>query len=306
MRISVVYGGTAEERGPSENNAKEIAAALERRGYTVTLMDFGNDIVKTLKDAGTEAVFVCVQGKGYGDGTLQGILEHERIPFTGSCMRSAALINDKILCKLLFDRYGISTPRWEILSKSEYEKGDHEYDLFPFVAKAPTQGGSYGIELIRSRADLPHIRDVFEFDDPILLEEFIDGRFYTVGMYESAGKLITLPIAEGIDLTPPEDKPDERFIGFTGNCDTLPSELDEEISDKMKEMARKVFEITGARGIGRVDFMVDGNNVPYVLEINAVPGMKSSSLIPMEAKFAGIEYDDMVEDILKAAICGSH
>ena len=120
MRVSVVYGGTKQEKGPSENNAKEIAAALDRRGYSVSLIEFGSDIVRTLKNAGTDVVFLCVQGKGYGDGTLQGILEHEKIPFTGSGMRAAALINDKILCKLLFDRYGITTPRWEILTRNEY------------------------------------------------------------------------------------------------------------------------------------------------------------------------------------------
>ena len=300
MRVSVVYGGTSEERGPSEANAKEVAAALVRRGYTTGLIEFGSDIVRTLRDAGTDVVFLCVQGKGYGDGTLQAVLEHERIPFTGSGMRAAALINDKILCKLLFDRYAVLTPRWEILTKSEYERPDRSYDdLFPFVAKAPTQGGSYGIELIRNNDDLSLIKDVFEYDDPILLEEFIDGRFYTVGMYESAGRLVTLPIAEGLDL---RSDSNDGLIKFTGLCDTKRSDLDEEVSAQMMKTARKVFEITGARGVGRVDFMVDKNNTPYVLEINAVPGMSRTSLIPMEAGFAGIEYDDMVEDILKAAL----
>ncbi|MCR5302262.1 MAG: ATP-grasp domain-containing protein [Lachnospiraceae bacterium] len=303
MKVSVVYGGTKEERGPSEMNAKEIAAALDRRGYTTTLIDFGKDIVKTLRDAQTGAVFLCVQGKGYGDGTLQGILEHEGIPFTGSCMRAASLINDKILCKLLFDRYNIPTPRWDILGKSEYESGTYSYELrYPFVAKAPTQGGSFGIELIRNAGDVSHIGNIFEFDDPILLEEFIDGRFYTVGMYESSGRIITLPIAEGIDLTPKEPGTEENLIVFSGSCDTIRSELDEDLSEEMEKIALKVFEITGARGVGRVDFMVDRNNRPFVLEINAVPGMCRTSLIPMEAEFAGIEYDDMVEDILKAAL----
>lgn len=302
MKVSVVYGGTKEERGPSENNARQIIAALDRRGYETALIEFGSDIVRTLRNEHTDAVFLCVQGKGYGDGTLQGILEHENIPFTGSGMRAAALINDKILCKLLFDRYGVPTPRWEILSRSEYETKDRSYDhLFPFVAKAPTQGGSFGIELIRSASDTGLIRDVFEYDDPILLEGFIDGRFYTLGMYESGGKLVTLPIAEGVDLRA-EREENDGLIKFTGQCDTKRSDLDPTLSDRMTKIAQKVFEITGARGIGRVDFMVGKDNEPYVLEINAVPGMCSTSLIPMEAEFAGIEYDDMVEDILKAAL----
>lgn len=303
MKVSVVYGGTKEERGPSENNARQIIAALDRRGYDTALIEFGSDIVRTLRNEHTDVVFLCVQGKGYGDGTLQGILEHENIPFTGSGMRAAALINDKILCKLLFDRYGIPTPRWEILPRSEYEANERSYDhLFPFVAKAPTQGGSFGIELIRSGSDTDLIRNVFEYDDPILLESFIDGRFYTVGMYESGGKLVTLPIVEGLDTREERTQKEGGLIKFTGQCDTKRSDLDPTLSDRMMKTAQKVFEITGARGIGRVDFMVGKDHEPYVLEINAVPGMRQTSLLPMEAGFAGIDYDDMVEDILKAAL----
>ena len=86
MNISVVYGGTSEERAASKKNAKDIAQALESRGYAIKLLEFGRDTVKDLRDAGTDAVFLCTQGKGYGDGTLQAILEHENIPFTGSGM----------------------------------------------------------------------------------------------------------------------------------------------------------------------------------------------------------------------------
>ena len=301
MRISVVYGGTKEERIPSEKNARDIAAALDSRGYDTVLIDFKNDIIRTLRDAGTDAVFLCVQGKGYGDGTLQGILEHENIPFTGSGMRAASLINDKILCKLLFDRYGIVTPRWSILHRKEYREGNVSYDDqgFPFVAKAPTQGGSFGIELIKSSADIGLIENVFEFDDPILLEDYIDGRFYTVGLYESNGGLVTLPVIEGLDQ---RIEADGSLISFTGSYGTRRSELDEKVSAFMMDTARRIFEITGAKGVARVDYMVDRENTPYVLEINAVPGLKRSSLMPQEAAVAGIEYEDMIEDILKAAL----
>ena len=301
MKISVVYGGTKEERIPSEKNAGDIAAALDLRGYDTVLIDFGYDIIKKLKDEGTDAVFLCVQGKGYGDGTFQGMLEHEKIPFTGSGMRAASLINDKILCKLVFDKYGIVTPRWNILHKKAYEEGDFSYDApgFPFVAKAPTQGGSFGIELIKSRDDIALIKNVFEFDDPILLEDFIDGRFYTVGLYESKGSLVTLPVIEGLDL---RKDADGKLISFTGNYGTQKPSLDERVSSLMMETAKKVFEITGAKGVARVDFMVDRENIPYVLEINAVPGLKKSSLMPQEAALAGIEYEDMIEDILRAAL----
>ena len=307
MKVGVVYGGTAEEREASSKNAADIAAVLKERGYQVQLIPFEKDFVHTLKSNGVDLVYVCTQGKGYGDGTIQGILEHEGIPFTGSGMSAAALINDKILCKLLFDRYQIPTPHWEILDREQYESGTFDYEGFgyPFVAKAPTQGGSFGIELITCPDDLDRIRNVFHYDDPILLERFVNGRFYTVGLYESKGHLIVLPVVEGVD----DEKNNHTFgedgielISFTGSYSIRQSSLDGELSKKMGEIAQNVFRVTHAKGVGRVDFMVEENTGhPYVLEINAVPGLKKASLMPQEAKMAGIEYGDMIEDILLSA-----
>ena len=304
MVVSVVYGGTAEEKGPSEKNARDIAGALETRGYSVNLMKFDRNIVNKLEQNGTDIVYLCVQGKGFGDGTFQGILEQEGIPFTGSGMRSACLINDKILCKLMFDRYGINTPKWDILTKKQYLSGDYPYeDLgYPFVAKAPTQGGSFGIELIEGKEDLPLIENVFKFDDPILLERFIKGNFYTVGFYESGDHLVTLPVVEGLDLRDNKTNKD-GLISFTGSYGIRKSSLDGSLATEITEMAKKVFEVTWARGLARVDFMVsDDEKKPYVLEINAVPGLKRKSLMPQAAAQAGIVYEDMIEDILKAAV----
>ncbi len=308
MNVGVVYGGTAEERGPSEKNAKDIAKALDFKGYRSVLINFDKDIISTLEKEEIDVVFLCVQGKGYGDGTFQGMLEHEGIPFTGSSMRAACLINDKILCKLLFDRYNIATPAWDILTREEYESGSHSYEMpgYPFVAKAPTQGGSFGIELIRGPEDLPKIKNVFKFDDPILLEKYIDGRFYTVGFYESKGRIISLPVVEGLDLDllqKAENEKNGSLISFTGNYGINHTALEGPLSEEILDLASKVFKVTQARGVARVDFMVskdDGR--PYVLEINAVPGLKRSSLMPREAELAGIVYEDMIEDILKSAI----
>ncbi len=308
MKIGVVSGGTAEERGASEKNARDITEALSRKGYKVSLISFGQEIMDVLKKEPIDLVFLCVQGKGYGDGTFQGMLEQAGIPFTGSSMRAACLINDKILCKLLFDRCQIATPSWDILGRKDYEDGTYPYEKFgfPFVAKAPTQGGSFGIRLIRNKNELSSIREVFAYDDPILLERYINGKFYTIGFYESKGGLISLPVVEGLDLDlsrKTEAEREGRLISFTGNYGINSEELKGPLADEIRTMARKVFEITQAKGVARVDFMVskeDGR--PYVLEINAVPGLKKTSLMPREAELAGIAYDDMIEDILKSAL----
>lgn len=304
MIVSVVYGGK-EEGEASAKNAKDIAEALSSRGYTVHLMEFGKDIISKLRELGTDAVFVCVQGKGFGDGTLQGMLEHEGIPFTGSGMRAACLINDKILCKLLFDRAGIPTPKWDILTKKQYEEGNYPFEEFgfPFLAKAPTQGASCGIEIIRSMDDIPLIGNVFSFDNPILIERFIFGTYCTVGFYERNGQIVRLPVVKFI--YPEKELKDDIFLTAqvpgkhtVAKCG-FPAELDESIL----HTAEKVFDITGAKGLARVDFMLERKTqIPYVLEINAVPGLRRASFLPQEAAIAGIQYEDMIEDILKSAL----
>ncbi len=306
MKVAVVYGGTSEERFASEKNAKDIAEALRDRGYDIALFDYGKDIVSDIRASKADTVFVCVQGKGHGDGTIQGMLEHEGIPYTGSDMRAACLINDKILCKLLFDRYGIRTPKWDILSLKMYEDGNYPYDSFgyPFVAKAPTQGGSFGIVLIRNQDELPLIRDIFQYDDPILLEEYIRGRFYTIGFYEGKDGLVTLPVVEGVDLDLEDRKPEgDAMITFTGRYGIRDSAKDITCQKEMNEMAEKVFSITRAKGLARVDFMVsEKDGLPYTLEINAVPGLKKASLMPQAASAANIVYEDMIEDILRSSL----
>ena len=244
------------------------------------------------------------------------MLEHEGIPFTGSGMRAACLINDKILCKLLFDRACIPTPKWDILTRKQYSEGNYPFEEFgfPFLAKAPTQGASCGIEIIRGIDDISRIANVFNFDDPVLLERFIFGTYCTVGFYERNGQIVTLPVVKFI--YPERGDNAEGFkdnIFLTGRvpvkhtvvkCD-FPSELEESIL----RTAKNVFDVTGAKGVARVDFMVDEKtHIPYVLEINAVPSLRRTSsmskepaTMPQEAAFAGIRYGDMIEDILKSA-----
>ena len=305
MKVAIVYGGTSSEAHASTKNARSIEEVLRQKGYDVCMLEYGRDMVHTLRKEKADIVYLCVQGKYHGDGTLQAMLDHEGIPYTGSRTHAAMLINDKILCKFLFDHYGVPTPRWTILRKEEYERGDFDYSAlgYPFVAKAPSQGGSFGIELIRSPEDLGKMAHVFQYDDPILLEEFIDGGFYTVGLFEKEGKLITLKCVEGVETLSGErvHKKNDLTL-FTGEYGVEPPKLDEKLLHEMERTAEKVFKITGAKDVGRVDFMVshDGGCI-YTLEINAVPGLKRESLMPREAEYSGIAYEEMVEDILLSA-----
>lgn len=298
MRVGIVYGGTSSEAEASRKNAMAVASALKSEGYSVCMLEYQKGMIETIRRNNIDIVYVCVQGKYHGDGTLQAMLTHEQIPFTGSGAEAAMVINNKILCKLLFDYYHIPTPKWRILHKDTYDKGAFDFGEigFPFVAKAPSQGGSFGIELIRTPAELDRLDKVFGYDNPILLEAFIEGKFYTVGLLERAGRLVTLKCVEGVA---PASK---ELVLFTGAYDIAVPKLVQSCLDEMEQLAGKIFGYVGARDVARVDFMVsDRTQKPYMLEINAVPGLKKDSLLPRAAVYSGMRYEDVISGILLSA-----
>lgn len=305
MKAAIVYGGYSSERKASEENAIYIEKALRSCGHETQLIPYETGFVSKVKEMQADMVFVCVQGKGHGDGTIQAILEHEKIPFTGSASHAAALINDKIVSKLLFEQAGIRTPKWQILTKEDYKNGRFDADAFgyPFVAKAPSEGGSFGIVLIRNKEELPRIEEVFSYESPILIEEFISGDFYTVGILETQEGRKTLPCVQGIELgSDGENSAPDALKVFTGDYTVREADLPKELLTELYRMAERAFSVMGARDIARIDFMVEqGSLQPYVLEINAVPGLKPRSLFPGEAKLAGISYEELIGGILLTA-----
>lgn len=305
MKVAIVYGGFSSEKQASAENAKYIEKALQTKGYDTYMVPYEKGFVQSLKEIETDIVYVCVQGKGHGDGTVQRILEQEGILFTGSDSRAAAAINDKIVSKKLFDQFGLRTPRWETLEKEVYEQGLWDANTFgyPFVAKAPSEGGSFGIVLIRNEDELHLIKEVFAYESPILIEEFIPGDFYTIGVLEQNGEVKTLPCVQGLEMQGGHEKDDPDSLKvFTGDYAVREASLPEDIIYQMDVMTKEVFRITDARGIARIDFMVAKKDLqPYILEINAVPGLKPRSLLPGEAKLAGISYEDLIEGVLLEA-----
>jgi D-alanine-D-alanine ligase len=302
MKICIVHGGSSTEQAVSTLNATYVSDALTARGYETEMLTYDGDIIGKLRASRPDAVYLCVQGKGHGDGALQSMLDYLNIPYTGSHATSAAVINDKIICKELFAYSGIRTPRWLTLSKRAFDEGHYDFGKvgYPFVAKAPTQGGSYGIQLIRSPDDIGKITDVFSYDNPILIEQFINGRFSTVGLLETRDGLMTLPCVESDGAYTAKDLEEPyRLIVFTGKFTVLKADFPSSVLQEMEDLARRAFKVTRAKGYARVDFMVSREDgLPYILEINAVPGLKPESLYPQASKIAEIAYGDMIEDIL--------
>lgn len=305
MKIGIVYGGYSSERVASAENAHYIEKTLRECGYETCMVPYEKNLVATLRGQSVDLVYVCVQGKGHGDGTVQAILEQEGLPFTGSGSHAAAIINDKILSKLVFEHHGIRTPEWKALTRDAYESGAFVPEEFgyPFVAKAPSEGGSFGIALIRNATELGKIEEVFAYENPILIERFIPGAFYTIGILERGGEIRTLPCVQGVEVRDGKGNDDpESLKVFTGDYTVREAELPDDLITEMEKLAVKAFQVTGAEGVARIDFMVsaDGKR-PYALEINAVPGLKPRSLLPGEAKMAGIPYRELIEGILLSA-----
>lgn len=299
MRIGIINGGTSSEKRFSQANARAVCASLCAGGYEAELIDYDENMLLRLIKNPPELAFVCVQGKYHGDGTAQAILDFLHIPYVGSPAAAASLINDKLLCKLLFDACGIDTPAWYKLSRREYEDRSVDFGKigYPFVAKAPSQGASVGIALVKNENELENIETAFEYDDPILAEAYIDGGAYTVGVTEKDGELLALPVVEMMDRR--IDRKDGLQL-MTGDYSGRAAELDGRQLEEMKQMALEIFRQTGARDYARIDFMVEnGSGKVYAIEINAVPGLaREGSFLPMEAELMGISYDEFIESIV--------
>jgi D-alanine--D-alanine ligase len=307
LKIAIVHGGASAERVMSTASAVCVKAALARLGHSAYLTDYDKDLVSKLNDGKPDLVWVCVQGKGHGDGTVQAILDFLGLPYTGSGALSAQIINDKTVSKELFRDAGIRTPEWQTLSRADYEAGRFDFSGFgyPFAAKAPTQGDSIGIALIKSVAELGAVAPVFEYDDPVLIERFIPCHFVTSGLLERDGELRVFP-AMGV-LT---ENADDRDALILSDCPRpfVRCDFDKGLEDEIADLARRAFCATRARDYARVDFALSlDDGKPYVLEINAVPGLRPTGdalpgYYPLGAAEAGIKYDEFIETIVKSAL----
>ena len=299
MKIVVICGGTSSEKKNSAENAKAVCESLIRLGHEAETMNYDRDMLRRLTETPPDLVFLCVQGKYHGDGALQAILDFVQIPYTGSGTEAASIINDKILCKILFEKYGHRTAEWFSLSGHEYREGSVDLGQigYPFVAKAPTQGASFGIGLVRGPESTDNVNTAFAFDDPILCEKFLEGKAYSVGVLEEGENLIALPCIEMKDQR--IDRSDGLIL-LTDKFSYGVPELEDSTIREMQDTAKAVFREVGAHDYARIDFMTDiASSRPYVLEINAVPGLNPrESFLPIEAEMAGMEYDKLIEHII--------
>jgi D-alanine-D-alanine ligase len=288
-RVAVLKGGPSAEREVSLASGAAVAQALRRKGYEVEEIDVTAAALSIPR--GIEAVFIALHGTFGEDGGVQAILEGAGIPFTGSGSASSRLSFDKVASKKSFERQAINTPRYEVL-----RAGQPRTLPLPVVTKPPRQGSSIGVSVVREEKDWAQAAEAaLATDGEMLVEAYVEGRELTVGV---VGEQV-LPVVE---IRAPHGYYDYGAKYTKGRTEYLvPAPIDEEAARQCRELAWRSFVALGCRGMGRVDIRLCEDGVPFVLELNSIPGFTETSLLPKAARSAGIEFDDLCERILNMA-----
>lgn len=301
-KIAVLCGGMSSEAEISRRSGKGVFEALQRLGYKNSeLVEVDTDIAQKLKEGQYDYAYNVLHGKYGEDGCIQGILEIMQIPYTGcGVMSSAICMNKEYTKRILSTNPDIPMAKSAFVRKGE-DVMEKTKDLkFPVFTKPVSEGSSFGMTKVNTKEELPQAyEEAVKYNDDVLIEEFIDGIFMTVGVLEKDGENFATEILEIIPKNEWYDYEAKYTPGMSKFI--LPAELDEELTKKTKEVAIKAHIAAGCRGVSRVDFMVGKDGIPYVIEINTSPGMTSTSDLPAQSKVMGISYDELVQIVLNGA-----
>jgi D-alanine-D-alanine ligase len=305
----VLKGGRSLERQVSLKSGARVQDALERLGHTVVAIDVGGDVVDQLTAAKPDVAFVALHGRDGEDGTVQELLEIMGIPYTGSGVSACIRAADKVLAKHAMRDRGIPTPAFYSFNETAFKELGAAQALpaieerleFPIVVKPASQGSALGIKFARTPADVPAaLVAAFSYDRKVLLERYISGRELAVSIIDEHGTPRALPIVEAV----PEE---EAFYDFESRYEigrtrfVCPAELDPATGAEASATALEVYALLGCSGFARVDLMLESSaDALHVLELNPIPGLTETSLLPQAADAAGIGFDELIERILAA------
>ncbi|HSK49439.1 MAG TPA: D-alanine--D-alanine ligase [Solirubrobacterales bacterium] len=305
MKVAVLKGGRSLERGVSLRSGARVEDALERLGHEPLPLDVGGDLVQRLNAERPDVAFVAMHGTGGEDGTAQELLEILGIPFTGPGIAACVRCMDKALAKHAMREAGVPTPDWLAFSQTAFRElgaadalGAVERRLgFPLVVKPSRGGSSLGVKFAADGSEVPQaLVAAFSYDDRVLLERFVDGRELAVSVLGGEA----LPVVEAI---PPEGEGydfEARYeIGRTSFV--CPADLAGDERDAVVEASLGAYRALGCSGFARVDLIL-GSGGPQVLEVNAIPGLTDTSLLPQAAEAAGLSFEQLVERILDLAL----
>jgi D-alanine-D-alanine ligase len=289
QQVAVLMGGISAERDISLRSGSAAVAGLEACGYDVSEIVLQSEDV--VLPEGIEAVFIALHGTFGEDGTVQAFLQHAGVPFTGSGAKASRLAMDKCASKDIWLKEGISTAPYCVCRKGEAVDFD-----FPAVVKPVSQGSSIGVHLVQGKDALPAaLADALQYDSRVMVERYIPGRELTVGILGEEA----LPVVE---IVAPDG-----WYGFGAKYSKgqtqyeVPAALSELEVGVLQEMALAAFTSLGCCGFGRVDFRLTPDGIPMVLEVNTIPGLTETSLLPKAAASAGISFADLCGRIMETA-----
>ncbi len=295
-KVAVLMGGQSAEREVSLRSGQAVLDGLLRKGVDAHGIDAGRDVLQQLVDGGFERVFIVLHGRGGEDGVIQGGLETLGLPYTGSGVQGSALGMDKYRCKLLWSALSLPTPGYLLVREETQLVAAAELG-FPLMVKPVHEGSSIGMAKV---SDVDELRAAWlgarEYDSQVMVECWITGQEYTASILADAA----LPL---IRLETPHTFYDyEAKYSSDSTKYHCPCGLDAAKERELQELALAAFKAVGAGGWGRVDLMMDSELRPWLIEVNTVPGMTDHSLVPMAARQQGLDFDELVWQILATTL----
>ncbi len=328
IKIALLLGGTSTERAVSLLSAKSINQALKEAGYNVRLIDpaLGKNqhtneedffSVKELPEIHNEKyietinsslfddidlAFIALHGKWGEDGAIQSLLELRGIKYTGSDVLASAIAMDKCVTKILFQHFDVATPNWFLIQAADYKpdlaiEKVNKFFGFPCIIKPNDQGSTIGFSIVKNSSEIDNaIKLALSYSEKVIVEEFISGHEVTVTVLEGAA----LPVLE---IKPKHNTYDYECKYTSGMSEYIvPAQIPEQTALHLQQQALLAFKAVGASVYGRMDFRLSEDLKSYCLEVNTLPGMTSTSLVPKMAKAAGISFIDLLEKIIHLSL----
>ena len=292
--IGVLYGGWSSEREISLKSGACVIQALKRKGFRVKAIDVQPDFMRKLR--GIDIAFIALHGRPGEDGTIQAVLEILGIPYTGSGVLGSSIGMDKIVSKRIFNALDIPTPEYVYETRIDINEVIANLD-FPIVVKPRAEGSSVGVTIAENRKEMERaVRKKRKYKD-LFFEQYIPGKMVTCGIING----VPLPILE---IAPRKRKFYDYKSKYTEGMTEyiVPARIPEKQYKKTQKYALAAHRAIEAHGFSRVDFVLDKNYNPYVLEVNTIPGLLSESNLPLEARAIGLSYDDLIFEILKTSL----
>jgi D-alanine-D-alanine ligase len=301
-KIVVLMGGISSERSISLVTGEAVYQSLKKQGFKVERFDLKQTNIKKFFDLKAGFVFIALHGKWGEDGVVQSVLEMKGIPYSGCGPLSSAVSMNKLYTKYVMTQNKIPTPRYWKLNKKqmEFSKGSSLKKFaseFPLVEKPVSQGSALGVGIANSmRSFRCCVRNAGRFEDDVLIEKYIHGTEITVGIL---GRQI-LPTIEIV--------PKGKFYDFESKYEpcmsthVIPARISKTADKKAADYALRLFQALGCKAISRVDMIVDKHDSVYVLEINTIPGMTRTSLLPDAARAVGKSFDNLIVEIINYSL----